>query len=320
MKLDLASARREFLANGNGGDDALLPIVDAHHHFWSLRNPHPWLTEMPRIAFRYGDYEAICRDYLPADHAAATQGHRVVRSVVMEGEWDPRDPVNEALWLHELAVLEGTPHAVAAQIRLGREDCAAVLSAYGLLPIVRSVRHKPKAAPRAAYREDWAPPGSMRCSRWRAGYAQLEAAGLMFELQVPWWHMGEAVELSRDFPRTTIVVNHAGLPSDRDDESLGAWRRAMGRLADCENVQVKISGIGVPGVAWTPELQQPIVDSLIAAFGAQRCLFASNHPVDGLVASFDTIFSSFKQLTRELAPTDRLALFCDNAVRLYRLE
>jgi predicted TIM-barrel fold metal-dependent hydrolase len=74
------------------------------------------------------------------------------------------------------------------------------------------------------------------------------------------------------------------------------------------------------GRAWTPELQRPIVDTLIAAFGAQRCLFASNHPVDGLVASFETIFSGFKQLTRSLDPADRLALFCDNAQRLYRLD
>jgi predicted TIM-barrel fold metal-dependent hydrolase len=239
MKPDLEAARAEFLATG---DDALLPIVDAHHHFWSLRNPHPWLTEKPRIAFRYGDYEAICRDYLPADHAAATAGHRVLRSVVMEGEWSADDPVGEARWITELAAREGTPHALSAQIRLDREDVAQVLRAYRSMPLVRSVRHKPKAATRAAYRDDWAPPGSMRCERWRDGYARLEGAGLMFELQVPWWHMGEAVELSRDFPRTTIVINHAGLPAERDDESLAAWRRAMSKLADCENVHVKISG------------------------------------------------------------------------------
>jgi hypothetical protein len=54
--------RERFLASG---DDAELPIVDAHHHFWDLtHNYHPWLCDRPRIAFRYGDYEAICRDFL----------------------------------------------------------------------------------------------------------------------------------------------------------------------------------------------------------------------------------------------------------------
>ena len=50
---------------------------------------------------------------------------------------------------------------------------------------------------------------------------------------------------------------------------------------------VKISGIGVPGRRWTAELQQPVVHALLSAFGVERCMFASNFPVDSLVASFD---------------------------------
>ena len=88
---DLTQARAEFLATG---DESLLPIVDAHHHFWDMRNPHPWLTELPRIPFRYGDYEAICQDFLPADYAAACGAHRVLRHVVMEGEWTPDENIN----------------------------------------------------------------------------------------------------------------------------------------------------------------------------------------------------------------------------------
>ena len=159
----------------------------------------------------------------------------------------------------------------------------------------------------------------MRCPKWRAGYTKLERAGLHFELQAPWWHMDEALELARDFPRTTLIVNHAGLPADRDDESLAAWRQAMERLAAAPNVRVKISGIGVVGQEWTPELQRPVVDALLAAFGP-RCMLASNFPVDSLVASLETILGGFKQLTRDRLPTERLATFCDNAIALYGLE
>lgn len=315
---DLQSARAAFLA---GGDEDTLPIVDAHHHFWDLtHNPHPWLQRQPRIAFRYGDYEAICRDFLPADYAAAAGPHQVLRHVVMEGEWDAGDPVGEARWLSGLAERSGTPHALAAQAWLDRDDLAEVLAVYATLPLVRSVRHKPRCTTRAEHRADWAEPGSMRCPRWRDGYARLHAAGLMFELQAPWWHLDEALELARDFPATTIVVNHAGLPAERDGASLAAWAAAMERLADAPNVVVKISGLGVPGRAWTPELQKPVVDALLARFGPGRCLFASNFPVDGLVASLTDIFQGFKTLTRHLPREQRLALFCDNACRLYGLH
>jgi predicted TIM-barrel fold metal-dependent hydrolase len=34
----------------------------------------------------------------------------------------------------------------------------------------------------------------------------------------------------------------------------------------------------------------------------------------------DDIWQGFKQLTRQLAPAQRLALFCDNAARVYQLS
>ncbi|NDY90317.1 amidohydrolase family protein [Ideonella livida] len=313
----LQAARLAFLASG---DEALLPIVDAHHHFWDVgRNPHPWLQRLPRIPFRYGDYGAICRDYGPADHARHAGAHRVMRSVLMEGEWDPADPLGEARWVQALAAREGTPHALAAQAWLDREDWPEVLATLLTLPIVRSVRHKPRTVPRAEHHAAWQAPGSLRCPRWRAGYARLVGTGLLFELQAPWWHLDEAGELARDFPTVPLVLNHAGLPAERDAASLDAWRQATARLAQWPQVVVKLSGLGVPGQRWTPELQAPVVHHLLQVFGPSRCLVASNFPVDSLVATLDEILSGFKALTRHLPPPERLAVFCDNALRLYRL-
>jgi predicted TIM-barrel fold metal-dependent hydrolase len=49
-------------------------------------------------------------------------------------------------------------------------------------------------------------------------------------------------------------------------------------------------------------------------------MFASNYPVDSLVASFDTIYAGFKSITRDFSGADREKLFHDNAVRFYRLD
>lgn len=318
---DLSEARRAFLSTA---DDTLLPIVDAHHHFWDVqRNPHPWLTALPRIPFRYGDYEAICKNFLPEDYAAACGSHRVLRHVVMEGEWTPDDPTGEALWMADLAHRCGKPQAMAAQVWLDRDDLDEVLRAYRQAPLagfVRSVRHKPSCTTRDEYRSNWSVPGSMRCARWRDGYSRLAAAKLMFELQVPWWHMAEAAELARDFPATRLIINHAGLPGARDDQTLALWRAAMAQLADCPNVVVKISGLGERDRPWTVAQQHPVVNALLADFGVDRCLLASNHPVDALVVGLAELWSGFKALTRGLAPEQRLKLFCDNAVDLYGLR
>lgn len=308
--------RARFLASGADDD---LPIIDAHHHFFDLaRNYHPWLSDHP-VAFRYGDYSAIKRDFMPADYRRAFDGHLVVGSVLMEGEWDPRDPIGEMRWASGVAREHGLPSAAIGQIWLDRDDVGEVAAAYCDMPLVRSVRHKPKAVARADHRTDFAAPGSMRDRRWRDGYAMLAGAGLSFDLQTPWWHLDEAAELARDFPATTIILNHAGLPADRSAEGLKAWRAALDRLAREPNVVAKISGIGVPEQAWTLGLQAPVIEGVIAAFGASRCAFASNFPVDSLCASFGTIFDVFKAAVRERPAAQRLALFHDNAARWYGL-
>ncbi|WP_186417401.1 amidohydrolase family protein [Bosea sp. CS1GBMeth4] len=308
--------RARFLASGADDD---LPIIDAHHHFFDLaRNYHPWLSDRP-VAFRYGDYSAIRRDFMPADYRRASAGHLVVGSVLMEGEWDPRDPIGEMRWASAVAREHGLPNAAIGQIWLDRADVGEVVAAYRELPLVRSVRHKPKAVAREDHHANFAAPGSMRDRTWREGYARLAPAGLSFDLQTPWWHLDEAAELARDFPATTIILNHAGLPADRSTEGLAAWRAALDRLAREPNVVAKISGIGVPGRAWTLELQAPVIEGVISAFGVERCAFASNFPVDSLCATFATIFDVFKAATRRRPAHERLALFHDNAARWYGL-
>ena len=159
----------------------------------------------------------------------------------------------------------------------------------------------------------------MRDPRWREGYAQLAENGLHFELQAPWWHLPEAAELARDFPDVTIVVNHTALPADRSAEGLAGWRENLALLAREPNVALKISGICIPGQAWPVESNRVVVNDAISIFGVSRCAFASNYPVDGVVNSLSEVFDGFKTIVRDRSRADRLALFHDNARRIYRL-
>jgi predicted TIM-barrel fold metal-dependent hydrolase len=62
-----------------------------------------------------------------------------------------------------------------------------------------------------------------------------------------------------------------------------------------------------------------VVRDAIRIVGVDRCMFASNFPVDSLVGDLDTIWSGFKTITANLPQGDRVKLFHDNAVRIYRL-
>jgi predicted TIM-barrel fold metal-dependent hydrolase len=130
----------------------------------------------------------------------------------------------------------------------------------------------------------------------------------------------EAARLAADFPDTRIILNHTGLPADRSAEGIAGWKRAMEALASCPNVAVKISGLGQRGQPWTVAANRDIVLTTIDLFGVERCMFASNFPVDSLCATFPVIFGGFREIVGGFSTAEQQALFRDNAIRIYAMS
>lgn len=293
-------------------------MVDAHVHFWDPgRNYYPWLNDRPLIPFRYGDYSAICRKYYPEDYRRdAGPAHDVVKTVYIEAEWDPTDPIGEMRFIAGLRRETGWPNVAIGQAWLDRADRREVLEALAGFDFVRGLRHKPRGNPVPGV----ARPGAMMEPLWREGFAMLAPLGLRFELQTPWWHLHEAAGLADSFPDTQITLLHSGLPADRSPEGLAGWAAAMAIFAERPNVAVKISGIGLPGQPWRVENNRGIVRRIIDLFGPERCMFGSNFPVDGVCGRLDEIFAGYKEITADLGPEVQRALFHDNAVRIYDIR
>lgn len=297
-----------------------LSIVDAHQHFWELgHNRYPWLESDVSQPFRYGDYEALRQSYLPQDYRADAAGFRVAATVHVEAEWNRADPVAEQRWLASLRRTEGLPTVSVCHVELDREDAAEVLAAQAAFPFVRGVRHKPRAAqdPGMARRGER---GSLDDPAFRAGFALLARRHFSFDLQTPFWYAEATRDLARDFPATSILINHTFLPADRSAEGLAAWHRALEMIAGEPNVALKISGLGLPGERWNTAANSPLIRDAIRIFGSHRALFASNYPVDSLVGSFRTIYEGFRAAVAGLPAAGQRALFHDNAIRLYRIE
>ena len=93
----------------------------------------------------------------------------------------------------------------------------------------------------------------------------------------------------------------------------------MRMLADRPNVAAKVSGLGMFDHDWTVESIRPFVLDTIETFGVERCMFASNFPVDRLPAT--TTRSGQASIgSPPISPTgERRKLFHDNALRFYRL-
>ncbi len=293
------------------------PVADAHQHFWDpAAHYYPWLCDEPPIPFRYGDYSAIRRPYLPDRYRADAAGFRVEKTVYVEAEWDPNDPVGEMAFVDVLRRDSGLPTVAVAQAWLDRPDFAELLERQAAFPFVRGIRHKPRANRSPADGAE----GGVTDPAWRAGFANLSRLNLRFDLQTPWWHLLEAARLAADFPQTRIILNHTGLPADRTPEGFAGWKAAMAAFAQQPNTAVKISGLGVAGEPWTAAANRGVVLTAIDLFGVERAMFASNFPVDSLSATFGTIFAGFAEIVRDFAPAEQRALFHDNAARIYGME
>ena len=297
-----------------------LKIVDAHHHLWDLDAlDYPFLTDAISPDFFLGDYSAIRRNYLPENFHRDSANQNVVKTVHVEAECDRAAQVDETRWLTEIHAEHGFPNAIVGHAWFDRDNTEEILAAHAEFPLVRGIRSKPRTA-RAPAEKTPGAPGTMQDPKWLAGFALLERYGLSWDLRVPYWHLGEAAEVARAFPGTAIVLNHTGFPWDRSPAGLAAWRHGMAALAAEANVHVKISCLCLPDGPWTLDGNRPIVRGTIEMFGVERCMFASNYPVDRLRASYDTIYDGFKAIVADFDRADQAKLFADNAMRFYRID
>jgi len=297
-----------------------LKFLDAHHHFWDIdSNYHPWLCDELQIPFRYGNYDALRKNYLPVVYAEDTADIEVVGSVHVEAEWNTDDPVGETRWLADITQACNHPVVFVVQARLDQEDIEDVLSGHSVYPQTRGIRQKPLATEQTASKQRGLP-GSMDDPKWRDGYAYLDRFGYSFDLQIPYWNLDQAAELAADFPETTLVINHTGLPSNRNDVGISAWSEAIEKIARQPNVMIKISGLGRINQPWTIESNRGIVLRTLDIFGTDRCMFASNFPVDRLCGDFGTIIQGFREIVKTLPENKISALFHGNAARIYRFN
>jgi predicted TIM-barrel fold metal-dependent hydrolase len=293
------------------------PIIDPHHHLWDLEaHRYPWLQDECGPA-AFGPYDSIRHSYRIEDYWRDTDGQQVVKSVHLDVGFDPADPVGETRWLQEVADQHGFPHGIVGFADLADPDVIDTLDGHLDFANIRGIRqsmnwHLDK---RKSYTLH---PGIMSDPEWRRGFGLLRDRNLSFDLQLYYPQMDEAIQLANDFPDTKIILNHAGMQIDGPDH-YHSWCQAMHRLAQAPNIACKISGLGMGKHDWTIEDFSPYVLATIASFGVERCMFASNFPVDKIFSSFERLFGAFKEITASFSDSEKRMLFHDNAERFYRI-
>jgi L-fuconolactonase len=315
--------------------DASRPIIDPHHHLWDQPG-HRYLVDELTADLREG--HTICGTvYIEASSFYDRAAPPELRSL---GETREVMRLSDASSPDGSSICAGIVGFVA--LRLGEQvgDLLArhVEASKGRFKGVRNVSIWDEAQSLRSVRSN-PPRGLLRDRSFREGFAQLAKFELSFDAYVYHTQLDEVAELARAFPETTIVLNHLGGPlgagpyAGRRDEVFQYWKGGLRDLSDLPNVAVKLGGLGMPSVGFSfrdrdvpPSSEElaaawkPYVETAIECFGAERCMFESNFPVENEIASYRTLWNAFKRLAGGCSQPEQQWLFYDSARVTYRLS
>ena len=299
-----------------------IKIVDAHHHLWDLNNAdtkYSWLMVTEGEAF-FGDYVAIRKSYLLEDYIEDAKNQNIIKSVHVQAEHDDDKPVNETAWLQNLADTHSSklPNAIVAFADFSKNNVSEILDAHQEYKNTRGIRQilsYNKDEPKYSHAtEDF-----MKNSTWVENFKYIRNRNLSFDIQIYKHQMEDAVNLANKYNDVLFILNHTGEPCYQSKEYIESWEQNMTKLAKCENVVAKISGLGMFDPNWTIDSTRIFVEKTIQIFGIERCMFASNFPVDKIFNTFDTYWNSFKEITKNYSENDKQLLFSSNAEKYYRI-
>lgn len=291
-------------------------MIDAHHHIW-LQKDLPWLLgpEQPRI---FGPYSAIMRDYTAHEFLADIAGTGITKTVYVQANWAPNWFEDEVAWVQEQADQHGTISGIVGYADFTGADVRAQLDRLKKYPAMRGIRQQFHwhANPLYKFAQD---PDLCRNSEVQANVAKLADYGWSFDLQVFASQMDGAAALADACPDVTFILQHAGMKEDATDAGQKAWSEGMKRLAECPNVVTKLSGFGTFIHKNDPDFIAQMVTDTEALFGADRCMYGSNFPIEKIWTSYTQLFNAFRDAASGLAKAKQTAIFNDTAARVYRL-
>ena len=147
----------------------------------------------------------------------------------------------------------------------------------------------------------------------------LQERNLLFELMTHPDQLRSAAEQLAAFESLVVVVEHTGWPRSNSDDERTLWRSGIDALAGLGgNVVCKLSGLAMPLESMSVDAYSPWIEYAIEAFGVDRCMFASNFPVDSMYGTFDELYGVFSTITSGLDDESRVKLFAGTAERVYR--
>jgi L-fuconolactonase len=279
-------------------------IVDAHHHLWDLGvRDQDWITG-PDLAPLHRDF--LLRDFQPLAGANGVAASVVVQTVTVPAETPELLALAAASDL--IAGVVGWTDLTAPDVA----DRIAVLTEHPGGGKLVGLRHQVQSEPDP----DWLiRPDVLR------GLAAVARAGLVYDLVITAGQLPAAARAAAALPGLTFVLDHLGKPPIASGRT-EPWETDLRRLAALPNTVAKLSGLVTEADwhRWRAADLRPYADTALDAFGPARLMYGSDWPVCTLAASYADVLAAARDLTADLSPAEREAVFTVTATSVYELS
>ncbi|NKB66678.1 MAG: amidohydrolase family protein [Candidatus Latescibacteria bacterium] len=311
-------------------------MCDPHFHLWDLPNrPNPNFgdpAEHPLPSYLGTDYD---RDMAQLPAPLQLVSSVFVETVVGQKPGGaPIDAVDESRWIcSQMQPRESErPFYLVPYVHLARDTAAAASAieqhadiAQGRLRGVRMILNHHPSDPELTWPQ--VESGDLlRNPLMREGLGLLQERGLAFDLSCHPHQVDDAVAVLDQIPELRVAINHLGFLHDGEDQAHEEqWRRSIKALANLPNTHMKLSMLwfGRQGYHSDADKEAKVRDLVletIDTFGCQRCMFASNYPVDKFMGiDIPTLYGKFLDWSAHLSAAQRADLFHDTAVKAYQL-
>lgn len=312
-------------------------IIDPHHHFVDPGNN----------SFQSRLKSLHVQSYLAEDYSRDSEALPIFKSIHIEAT--PDDGLQEALWISKLVNDQRakTVDGIVAYCDLSCNDVKTQLhDLVKTCPLVRGIRmildydgefngganatHISCSSHNKDFLRDLTGPAQ----QFEKGFQHLEEHNLSFDLQCCPAQMQAASHLISRYPGIAVCIDHLGKLRGFDNESmLAQWRAGLKTLAIFPNVYIKLSMLGycVPGWFGDPSKEvhvKSLVREVIALFGPQRCMFASNwwgatsnsDAVETPTPTMLQLYERFYDWVSDMSHDDQCWLFAGSAAKFYKIE
>lgn len=279
------------------------PIVDSHLHLWDPTHFRmPWLD----------GNDVLDKPYLLPEYHQHTAGVEIEAMVYLQVEVAPAYGLLEVEWVVDRAAEDPRIKAIVAwaPCEYGQQSRAYLERLVQISPLVRGVR-------RLIQGEEL---GFARDPRFVEGVRILPDYGLTFDICVKHPQLPETIDLVRQCPNVSFILDHIGKP-DIAAGVVDPWRAQIRELAAFPNVICKVSGMVTEAdmSGWTPDDLRPYVEHVLESFGEDRVAYGGDWPVAYQASEYPRWVHTLDALTASLSPSARRKLWSETAKRFYRI-